>query len=271
MVNLKALKRFIVEEHFKMEGFHVIKDLVRPGDWLAKLDLKDAYFLVPNHQKYLQFYWQGDPLPVSVSSIQPVMLPSNFHQNDETGNGFLERERNTSHYLPQRSVSSLQLSRHSKEPGVIYKGRISGTGPADQRQEVPVDTNPGYSIPRGEGIYNSDEGLPPLGEASTDSEGSRLIGLQDYNYSAADSSFCGDDISSEAGNFSSSIVPSTFPTSDKQSSPISCITGVGEAVLSSLNRYVNRSQARAGMVAPSGSELQQHTTNCTSPRFSDGD
>jgi len=61
VVNLKALNKFIVEEHFKMEGFHMVKDLVRPGDWLAKLDLKDAYFLVPihpSHQKYLQFYWQ---------------------------------------------------------------------------------------------------------------------------------------------------------------------------------------------------------------------
>ena len=110
--------------------------------------MKDAHFLVPNHQKYLQFHWQGDPLPVSVSSIQPVMLPLNFHQNDETGSGFLERERNTSHYLPQRSVSSLQLSGHSKEPGVIYKGSISGTRPADQRQEVPIDTNPRDSISR---------------------------------------------------------------------------------------------------------------------------
>ena len=148
---------------------------------------------------------------------------------------------------------------------------ISGTGPADQWQEVPVDTNPGYSIPRPEGIYNSNEGLPPQREAGTDSKGSRPIGLQDYNYSAADSSFCEDDISSEAGNFSSPIVPSTSPSSDKQSSPISCITGEGKAVLSSLNRNGNISQARAGMVAPSGPELQQHTTDCTSPRFSDRD
>ena len=43
-----------------MEGFHMVKDLVKPGDWLAKIDPKDAYFLVPvhpNHQKYFQFQW----------------------------------------------------------------------------------------------------------------------------------------------------------------------------------------------------------------------
>jgi len=61
VINLKALNKFIVEEHFKMEGFHMVKDLVKPGDWLAKIDLKDAYFLVPidpSHRKYLQFQWQ---------------------------------------------------------------------------------------------------------------------------------------------------------------------------------------------------------------------
>jgi len=35
VINLKALIRFIVEEHFKMEGFHMVKDLVKPGDWLT--------------------------------------------------------------------------------------------------------------------------------------------------------------------------------------------------------------------------------------------
>ena len=46
VVNLKALNKFIQEEHFKMEGFHMVRDLVRKGDWLAKIDLKDAYFLI---------------------------------------------------------------------------------------------------------------------------------------------------------------------------------------------------------------------------------
>ena len=45
-----------------MEGFHMVKDLIRPQDWLAKIDLKDAYLLVPihlDHRKYLQFRWQS--------------------------------------------------------------------------------------------------------------------------------------------------------------------------------------------------------------------
>ena len=41
-----------------MEGIHTLREIVAEGEWLAKLDLKDAYFTVPifrDHQKYLRF------------------------------------------------------------------------------------------------------------------------------------------------------------------------------------------------------------------------
>jgi len=79
-VNLKALNRFIVEEHFEMEGFYMVKDLVKPGDWLTKLDLKDVYFLIPvdpSHQKYLQFQWQGNCLPFGLPCVVPLPLLQN--------------------------------------------------------------------------------------------------------------------------------------------------------------------------------------------------
>ena len=40
----------------------MVKELVRPQDWVMKVDLKDAYFLVPihpDHHKYLQFQWEA--------------------------------------------------------------------------------------------------------------------------------------------------------------------------------------------------------------------
>ncbi len=62
MVNLKALNQFVHTDHFKMEGMQTVKQLARPGDWLAKVDLQDAYFSVPiqhTQTRFLRFQFQG--------------------------------------------------------------------------------------------------------------------------------------------------------------------------------------------------------------------
>jgi hypothetical protein len=45
-----------------MESVRTVKAIIQKGDWLLKLDLKDAYLSVPihmDHQKYLRFYWES--------------------------------------------------------------------------------------------------------------------------------------------------------------------------------------------------------------------
>lgn len=61
IINLKALNQFIVHRHFKMEGIITVRHSVRQGDWLAKLDIQDAYFTVPIRPiqtDFLQFRWR---------------------------------------------------------------------------------------------------------------------------------------------------------------------------------------------------------------------
>ena len=61
-INLKCLNQWVATEHFKMEGTSTFHDLLRPRDWMVKVDLKVTYFTVPihpNHQKNLRFTVKG--------------------------------------------------------------------------------------------------------------------------------------------------------------------------------------------------------------------
>ena len=58
VINLKALNQFVQAHHFKMEGIHSLKEVLKPGE----VDLKDAFFIIPIHvasRKYLRFTFQG--------------------------------------------------------------------------------------------------------------------------------------------------------------------------------------------------------------------
>lgn len=58
IINLRPLNRLLRKQHFKMDTVRSIAEVVRRGDYLTKLDLRDAYLHVPvhdEHQKYLAF------------------------------------------------------------------------------------------------------------------------------------------------------------------------------------------------------------------------
>jgi len=60
IINLKPLNQFLLCRHFKMEGINTVRHTVRQGEFLAKVDLTDAYFTIPiykDHRKYLRFRW----------------------------------------------------------------------------------------------------------------------------------------------------------------------------------------------------------------------
>ena len=80
IINLKSLNAHLRYVHFKMEDIRSIKDILQPGDYMGKLDLKDAYLAVPmkdQHRKYLQFQWrdkllQFTTLPFGLASAPRV-------------------------------------------------------------------------------------------------------------------------------------------------------------------------------------------------------
>lgn len=61
ILNLKPLNKLINNEHFKMEDYRTASKLIPRDGYLATIDLKDAYFLMPispSDRRYLRFQFQ---------------------------------------------------------------------------------------------------------------------------------------------------------------------------------------------------------------------
>lgn len=72
IVNMKILTNVsnTHKTHFKMEGIHVLKDIIRPLDFFTKIDLKDAYLTVPifhEHKKISPDQVERGVIPVYLS------------------------------------------------------------------------------------------------------------------------------------------------------------------------------------------------------------
>ena len=64
ILNLKHLNKECETYHFKMETLKQAIHLIRPGTYLASIDIKDAFYSIPihrNHKRYLKFVWKGIP------------------------------------------------------------------------------------------------------------------------------------------------------------------------------------------------------------------
>ena len=62
ILNLKKLNQYVEYNHFKMETIWTAVSMIKPGCYMATIDIKDAYYCVPinkEHQKYLKFKWKG--------------------------------------------------------------------------------------------------------------------------------------------------------------------------------------------------------------------
>lgn len=69
ILDLKGLNKFLCVKHFRMESVQTVAAVLQSGEFLASIDLKDAYLHVPIflHQKFLRFF-------IEDQHYQPVAL-----------------------------------------------------------------------------------------------------------------------------------------------------------------------------------------------------
>lgn len=77
ILNLKPLNKFITKTHFKMEDYRTALKLIPQGGFIATIDLKEAYLLVPicnDDRKYLRFNFQA-PNSNNISTYEFTAMP----------------------------------------------------------------------------------------------------------------------------------------------------------------------------------------------------
>ena len=81
ILDLRHLNDHLATEHFKMEGLPTARQMLRKGDYLTKVDLKDAYQavqLAPETKKYMGFNWKGKTYQFNVMPFGLSTAPREF-------------------------------------------------------------------------------------------------------------------------------------------------------------------------------------------------
>ena len=113
------LNRFLPRVHFKMEGVHVVRDLLQRGDWVCRIDLKDAIPVCREHQPLLCFIWGSDMYQFTCLPFGLALAPRVFTKVLATSSGFSTSRRSevcdlpgqSPHHGRQQGPSSLAVCR----------------------------------------------------------------------------------------------------------------------------------------------------------------
>ena len=154
IINWKKLNLFLQTVHFKMEGTYMLRDLLKPGDWLTKVDLKDAptswFLLLSTTDSYTPFQLARADIPVQLPAIRPVISSLGLYQDHKTC---------YCHPLSIRSEGNNKYRRHTDHGGDTNAGR--GT------HHSRIDISPGkpgihHKLPQICPNPNTKSGLPRL-------------------------------------------------------------------------------------------------------------
>ncbi len=81
ILDLRPINRALGQCPFRMLTLKQILAQIRPGDWFASVDLKDAYFhiqIAPHHRRFLRFAFEGTAYQYSVLPFGLALAPRTF-------------------------------------------------------------------------------------------------------------------------------------------------------------------------------------------------
>ena len=82
VIDLSTLNRFVDVSHFQMETIQSVLLSIHPGDWMASIDLREAYLQVPvnpESRPFLRFVTNGQVYQFTSTVFWPLHGPAGFH------------------------------------------------------------------------------------------------------------------------------------------------------------------------------------------------
>ena len=124
-------------------GYSHVKDLLRKGDYLIKIDLKDAYLTVPvwkGHQKHLRFELvEGHSARVCLPCVWASHYSQGFHQTYEACSSHAETKGSAPNYLFRRHADHGRVSQPGTSPCSHSSESTRKSGVCYQLQKVSAD------------------------------------------------------------------------------------------------------------------------------------
>ena len=77
ILNLKEFNKSVEHHHFKKDTLETVTKMIKPGCYMASVDLKDAHYTVPmqkDHQKILKFEFKGAFINILASLMASRVL-----------------------------------------------------------------------------------------------------------------------------------------------------------------------------------------------------
>ena len=163
VIDLSHLNDFVQLTPFKMETVASVLLSVREGDFLASLDLKDAYFQIPIHgssRKLLRFMSEGTVYQFKALCFGLSTAPQVFTRVFAAVSAWGSRSRYPTAPLPGRLVGPLLLGEEGQ--GVDQGAPLALSHPrdCDKREEVGSRALAVCEVSRYDHRYRCRQGLP---------------------------------------------------------------------------------------------------------------
>ena len=149
VIDLSRLNTFLHVEKFKMETPESIRTSLIPGEWVASIDLSDAYLHIPIHpnsRKYLRFCHRSQVFQFTSLPFGLATAPPGIHHGRQRSEAHGPQQRTQTSSIPGRladqvSVPGGSISEHSDS------GRSHPVLGMDHKPiEIRTETNSGVLV-----------------------------------------------------------------------------------------------------------------------------